>query len=648
MEYKIDMELPALIISIMCFAFSISARRKQYFFPKGIKNKLTNQHFVFIALLVSNILSSASSVIGVQLTHFNSPYLYVWQYFFHLLYFVFHTTLSFCFTLYIMNVNGTSIGRKKSFLIIFLIPYLVSELIVFTNVFTNFAFYMEGNVYHRGPLMPVLYGLGILYIVLGFVFFFKYKKAVSKSDSMAIASAIIFATVGIVVQAIFSNILVELFAEAVSISFLMLILEEKTGHLDVVTGARNRLAFADANRRLINSKQSYSIVLISISNLNGFEKLYNEKDIDHLLLMVTQYLTSVSNVQDMYYYKHNGFAIIIDDKSKTRVEQLEKRILERFERDWVMGNIDFDLNAIITHVNIPDHIKTTEDLDHILAVDFEDMWSGNRIIPYSELSVYQESVAIEKALRKALEENQLRVYYQPIWSVVEGKTIAAEALLRVDNDELRKLSPQVYIPIAEKSGLIDDIGYFVFEDVCKTLASEEIKNSSIQYIELNLSVYQFSNDDLIDKFEEIRKKYDISVDKINLEITETAETNEAIQVSDKIIKLHKLGYEFSLDDFGTGYSNLVRLINSDFKNIKIDKTILWKAVNSEKTATLMRGVISLIRSMGYNLVQEGVETKEVLDRVIKAGCNLIQGYYFSKPIPYDDFVKYLQNETTNV
>lgn len=588
--------------------------------------------------------SSAASVIGVQLTYLDSPKLYVWQYFFHLLYFVFHSTLSVCFTLYIMNVTGTSMNRKKGFFIIFLIPYIVSELIVLTNVFTNFAFSMEGSVYKRGPLMPLLYGLGIIYIILGFVYFFKFKKAVSKEDSISIGSAIVFATIGIIIQALFSSILVELFAESVAILGLMILLEEKAGHIDIVSGTKNRLAFADTNKKMINSKQHYTIVLVNLSNLDVFEKLYNDKDIDRLIKSVASYLVSKSNFQDVYYYKHNGFAIIIDQKNDINIDTLQSEILARFQNEWDLGDIMFELSALISCIKVPNDIYDMDALLNLLSVDFEDMWHGNHIIPFEELSVFQEHVSIEIALRSALNNNELSVYYQPIWSVEEQKTVAAEALLRVDNDKLRMLSPQIYIPIAEKCGLIDEIGYFVFEDVCKTLAKEEIKNSSIQFIELNLSVYQFSNDNLISRFEKIRKKYNVPVEKINLEITETAMTEGAIETIEKMDKLLALGYEFSLDDFGTGYSNIVRLINSKYKNIKVDKTILWNAEKDEKTAQLMRGIIKVIRGLGYNMVQEGVESKEILERVIKAGCNYIQGYYFSRPVPYPDFVKYLESE----
>ena len=183
MMYIVNFEIPAFLLSLLCFVYSLAAKRRQYIPPKTLKNKLMSQHFVFLLMLMTNMLSSISSVVGVYLTNATIPNVGFWQYLFHAFYFIFHSTLSVVFTLYIINVTGTSLNWKAPGYVLFALPYGVSELLILTNSLTNWAFYMDAErIYHRGSLMLLLYGIGAFYVVMGFVFFLKNMKAVSKVD----------------------------------------------------------------------------------------------------------------------------------------------------------------------------------------------------------------------------------------------------------------------------------------------------------------------------------------------------------------------------------------------------------------------------------------------------------------------------------
>ena len=150
--------------------------------------------------------------------------------------------------------------------------------------------------------------------------------------------------------------------------------------------------------------------------------------------------------------------------------------------------------------------------------------------------------------------------------------------------------------------------------------------------------------DLIDSFENIRKKYDIDPKLINLEITETAATVENKDVLDSLKRFKQLGYSLSLDDFGTGYSNLVRMVNTNFENIKLDKSLLWNITKQNGEKESLNNLITFIKSLGSDIVQEGVETKDEFELAISSGCDYIQGYYFSEPIIADKLFEYLKKE----
>ena len=648
--YKISFEISALAISLVGLIYVILTKRKQYRFPKGIKNKLTNQHFVFLAMLISNILSAASSVTGVYLQDLvtagtgNMEVLKVWQYLFHMLYFLFHSSLSVSFALYILNVTGSTIGKKKSFFILFMLPYLLALLIVLTNHWTKFAFYMdENNLYHRGKLMLVLYGIGLLYIILGLFFFFRDMKAISKADSFTIGSVIIIASVGIAVQAIWSDILIELFAEAITITIMMVLLEEKRGHLDPVTGTLNRIAFVDANRRLIQTKQHYSLYMLKLTNLESYFSKLSEKEQEKILIEIARYLNLEFGDFDIYQYSNKDFAVLVRDEI-SKIDTLSDRILYRFSNEWHIYDLSILLDVTLILAKVPDDIKAIEELEELMVLNYKNNQGESKLLLYADILKEDNDAYYERLLRHAINNNKLSVKYQPIWSKKAGKTIACEALLRVNTEELKNVSPEVYIPVAEKTGLIRDIGLFVFEEVCKFLSLEEVMESSLEYVEINLSMYQFLYKDLVKSYEHIRKKYDIRPSRINLEITETAAALDLDNYREIVSKFKSLGYTFSLDDFGTGYSNIAGILRSDYKNIKIDKSILWSMNDNDKTRLLLESLIKFIVGSLGNVIQEGVETKEQLELVTGFGCDLIQGFYFSKPLSKDDFISYLKNE----
>ena len=163
---------------------------------------------------------------------------------------------------------------------------------------------------------------------------------------------------------------------------------------------------------------------------------------------------------------------------------------------------------------------------------------------------------------------------------------------------------------------------------------------------MNLSVYQFLYDDLSLRFEAIREAYGIPRDAINLEITESA-SMQTPTVEAALEDLRRTGYHFSLDDFGTGYSNIVQLIRTSYKNVKMDKSLLWDADHNENAARLLDNLIRVIRGLGCSVVQEGVETPVQLERCASSGANLIQGYFFSRPIPEQEFLEYLKRGESN-
>ncbi len=640
--YTLNFDFAALTVYFFCLVYSLVVRRRQYIPPKGLKSKLLNQHFVFMLILQVSILSAAASVASVYFTEHAGDNAYWLVFLMNELFFMSHTTLTMCLTLYFMNVNGSALGRKPYFFWGYAAPYLLGELLIITNPLTKLAFYLDDNlIYHRGPIMPMLYMLALFYVVTGFYFFFRYKRAISHANSIVIVSVVAMAAIGVIVQALRPDLLVELFLESLAILTLMIILEDYTGSMDQETHVFNRRAFNDTNQRLIENKQHYSIVLMKFLNFNFFSRLFNSRDMNRLMAEVAAWLETMASREDIFRFWQEGFAIILSGANVPDAGSIARQVLDRFEATWKTDEFAAKLEAVVGVVRVPEDVQTLTQLQDLLISGFQRTQPSSLLLTHDEIASFQRSLTIEDALRRALRENTIEVWYQPIWSVETGNIVAAEALARMNDSALGSIPPDEFIPIAEKSGMIHELGSHVFSETCRVIGQHGLKRRGINYIDVNISIYQFLRDDLISSFERMRAIWGVDAKQINLEITEGRSFDEVPSINDTIAHMIGMGYSFSLDDYGTGYSNLSRLLEKEYTNVKIDKSILWGGEHNPATARLLSNLISVIRSMNKNVVQEGVETKEQFERAVSSGVNLIQGFYFSKPLPESDFIAYI-------
>ena len=214
--------------------------------------------------------------------------------------------------------------------------------------------------------------------------------------------------------------------------------------------------------------------------------------------------------------------------------------------------------------------------------------------------------------------------------------------MRLKDEELGMISPEEFIPVAEQTGMIAQIGDFVFTEVCRFLSSGAPQHAGLQFVEVNLSVVQCMDTQLPKRLVSIAESYGVLSSEINLEITESAMVYSMNTMRSVMEELTKEGFSFALDDFGTGRANLSYLQNFPFRIIKVDKSFLWAEGESEDNHVIFENMLSLIRGLRREAVAEGVETKEQRDMLISHGVEYLQGFYYSKPVPEQDFMKYLE------
>ena len=249
-----------------------------------------------------------------------------------------------------------------------------------------------------------------------------------------------------------------------------------------------------------------------------------------------------------------------------------------------------------------------------------------------------------KKVEDAIKSNRIEVFYQPIYSTRHRKFTSAEALVRMYDEQGNLLPVFESIKASEESGQIHQIGEIVFEKVCQMIQNEHIEQYGLEYIEVNLSMAQCSDDKLAERYIHIMERNGIDPKYINLEITESATVEMKQKLLANMEQMIEYGVTFSLDDFGTGQSNLNYIMEMPVQIVKFDREMTNAYFESRKGRFVMNAAMHMIQGMELGIVSEGIETKEQLDTMINLGIDYIQGFYFSKPLPLDQFMAFVKDK----
>jgi diguanylate cyclase (GGDEF)-like protein/PAS domain S-box-containing protein len=255
-----------------------------------------------------------------------------------------------------------------------------------------------------------------------------------------------------------------------------------------------------------------------------------------------------------------------------------------------------------------------------------------------------KNLKLENDLRHALERNELVLYYQPKIELVSGKVNSVEALVRWRHPEIGMIPPDEFIPIAEETGLITSLGYWVLETACRQIREWHDAGHEQLTVAVNLSAVQFRQHDLLERIHNTLEATGICAHQLELEITESTIMEDIDTASSTMRALHCSGVRISIDDFGTGYSSLSYLQQLPFDLIKIDKSFIDLIGSGGNSENICRTIIKMAHELGKKAIAEGVETQEQADFLRKNGCDFVQGYYYSHALPQNEFLAFIEKQ----
>ncbi|APM38487.1 bifunctional diguanylate cyclase/phosphodiesterase [Clostridium kluyveri] len=411
-----------------------------------------------------------------------------------------------------------------------------------------------------------------------------------------------------------------------------------SAYYDSLTGLPNRILFRNDLKTILDNYKNGALIFINIDDFKSVNDTFGHDYGDLLLIIFSQLIAMcIEPYGTLYRLGGDEFMLLIDKlNSYNELEKLCMEISHYLRNPFEVKEKQIYITISIGIALFPEDSRDVAELYKYadLAV-FESKQKGKNTTTFFKKELfyfYRRKLIIEQELKTAIENNELYILYQPQIDAVENKVIGFESLLRWKNRKLGFISPQEFIPICESTGIIIDIGEWVLNSVCKMIYELQLKGFKVETISVNVSPIQLRNSDFVTRLINICEKNEISPSLLEIEITEGTLIDLYTCKIKTLDELLKKGVRVAIDDFGTGYSSLNYLTILPVNTLKIDKSFIDN-IESKKNKAVIKSIINLCKSLNYNIIAEGVETKKQLDCLLHIGCNTIQGYYFSKPLP---------------
>ncbi|NWA01261.1 phosphodiesterase DibA [Pseudomonas gingeri] len=414
-------------------------------------------------------------------------------------------------------------------------------------------------------------------------------------------------------------------------------------HYDPLTGLPNRLLFSDRAAQALASAQVHkrgcALLLIDLDHFKIINDSLGHNIGDQLLKAVGERLQGLfGGGITLARLGGDEFAVLAENCPQVvQAAALAQRVIEGLKEPFQFDEHQLFINASIGISLFPsDALNAEQLLRNADSALFKAKSAGREgyALYTEELTAHaQHRVEMASELRRALEQDELRVYYQPVHELGSSRLIGVEALVRWEHPQRGLVSPGEFIPIAERTGLIAEIDAWVMEQACRQMCQWLSEGVALAFIAVNVSSRLFARRELYQQVAKVLDDTGLDPALLELEVTESAVMEDPEVALEQLHRLRELGVSLAIDDFGTGYSSLLRLKRLPVQKLKIDQGFVAGLPWDEDDAAIVRVVIALAQSMGMQVHAEGIEQQEQARFLLEQSCDLGQGYWFGRPMP---------------
>jgi len=413
--------------------------------------------------------------------------------------------------------------------------------------------------------------------------------------------------------------------------------------------------FLEKGTQIVKSTtENYAVVAVDMSNFRYLNDMYGTEEGDRVMDMMEEaFFRDNPNCVLVCNIVGDQYRAIVNIGNKTIEEEaayiseinkkLEKKLEEMYPKVFLhvyTGLCFVDRSQVDDNYDI----RTTVDKAHFAKKNMKGTFDTSCAV-YEEIKYkkFSKQMEIVKIFEHALVNGGIRPFFQPKIDANTGKLVGMEALCRMFDSDEKMISPGLFIPVLEKNGMLSRLDDCMMEttfSIIKEWLDADILKVPVS---INLSRVDFYNPNLVERIDSLRKKYDIPVEYVELEITESAFVEYLSSIVDSVEKLRELGFKISVDDFGSGYSSLGLLVKLPADIIKLDGSFIRESLRIEKGVSVIESIIGMLNKIRFDIICEGVETKEEEELIKRFGCTKIQGFLYDKPLAKKEFEeKYLK------
>lgn len=533
-------------------------------------------------------------------------------------------------------------GAKTKLWSAWAIPIVLMWLMVLLNVNTGWFFFFDHEgIYHRGTLYLLMYYFALLYIFVIVVESLYYYKLLGKVRFRVIWEFLIIGITCTVLQAYSDDILLVGFGISLGITILFLTINNPYEYTDTLTRLFNGQYFKDWIDKEFRKDNPFHLLSIDLRSIKQINKVWGNTFGDRFLAQVGEELTAICSTP--YLFRVSGKRFILIASSLSEYEKLRSNIQTLFCSKFDIHGTQIVPSVVICGILDAHKLKHSDTLlgyveylstlaptvdNYVLIQGDEETMNG--------FSYNQE---IERYLQTAIEEDLFELHFHPIYSVSKQRFVSVEALSRLTHPKLGTVSPGVFIDIAEKNGAIFDIDMQQFRKLCQFVKEHEILMEQIHSVKFNMYPAELLAEGYSQKIIETIQEFDLDYSFFQFEITESIATEYSSNLLKSLEDFSKVGIEICLDDFGSGYANLDTVLKLPFTTIKLDRSLLHSIDVDQQSRSFYQSIVKIFSDMGYQVIAEGVETEHEMNLVTNWGVDLIQGFYFSKPLKGSDLLE---------
>lgn len=560
------------------------------------------------------------------------------------IFYLFQALLPYALLCYIMTLHDNKLISVKKMLLAGLATILLAS-IVLTNPFTEKLFYFDVSAgYVEGPWYRLMYYSALFHLAVILILVISWRKEFGSQKTKVILDILILCGCGVVIQLLHYPLLMTGFGMSLGILALFLTINNPNANRDSLTGVYNHLYLTRRSDELIAAGKSFHIITIYLYQLKHINKVAGVEGGDYILQLTAKKLEELCGSR---VFRITGKRFLVLTMSLQEYEYYITQIKKMFETDM---QLDADSSKPATPVILSGIVHGQKLGASGLMLEYaeylESLSMQNGMIEVIQddqqtMDGFLYNKKVEQYLHTAIAQDLFEVYYQPVYSTEKNDFVTLEALSRLHHPELGWIAPDVFIQIAEKNHMIEQITDLQFKRVCMFINEHRDLMKKLFNIKVNLSSLDLMRSDCSSHFIRMMDDMDIHHDWIQFEITETVATEYNAGLGMVIDGFMAAGVRLCLDDFGSGYANLNTVMRLPFSAIKIDRTLLFDICNDKKRAMFYQSIVETFHRMGYSIVSEGVETEEEMSLLSSWGVDMIQGYYFSRPLPVDELLKLL-------